>query len=100
MQLKISYSVHQNLNVKANNDRSFDFTLPAGQQPGMAPPPQAAPQVGLPTLPSVISLCGCSTSTACVAAHPISQVDLSADTVHVLVVYCHAIMRQVGTTQD
>ena len=44
LQLKISYSVHQNLNVKANNDRSFDFTLPAGQQPGMAPP-QAGPQV-------------------------------------------------------
>ncbi|CAK0779747.1 hypothetical protein CVIRNUC_004841 [Coccomyxa viridis] len=45
--LKISYSVHQNLNVKANNDRSFDFTLPAGQQPG-ALPPQAAPQNGAP----------------------------------------------------
>ena len=43
-QLKISYSVHQNLNVKANNDRSFDFTLPTGQQPGMTPP-QAGPQV-------------------------------------------------------
>ena len=47
-QLKISYSVHQNLNVKANNDRSFDFTLPAGQQPGQGPPPQAAPQVCTP----------------------------------------------------
>ena len=44
LQLKISYSVHQNLNVKANNDRSFDFTLPAGQQPDMTPP-QAGPQV-------------------------------------------------------
>ena len=49
-QLKISYSVHQNLNVKANNDRSFDFTLPAGQQPGMAAPPQAAPQVRDPCM--------------------------------------------------
>ncbi|EIE19256.1 RNA-binding domain-containing protein [Coccomyxa subellipsoidea C-169] len=33
--LKISYSVHRNLNVKANNDRSCDYTL----QPGA---PQAA----------------------------------------------------------
>lgn len=30
-QLKISYSVHRNLNVKANNDRSFDYTLATAQ---------------------------------------------------------------------
>jgi hypothetical protein len=28
--------VHRNLNVRANNDRSFDYTLPA---PGSMPPP-------------------------------------------------------------
>ena len=33
-QLKISYSVHRNLNVKANNDRSFDYTLAAAQAAG------------------------------------------------------------------
>ena len=28
MQLKIAYSVHRDLNVKGNNERSRDYTLP------------------------------------------------------------------------
>ncbi|BDA43810.1 probable polypyrimidine tract-binding protein 2 [Coccomyxa sp. Obi] len=35
--LKISYSVHRNLNVKANNDRSFDYTLQPGAPQTAAP---------------------------------------------------------------
>jgi hypothetical protein len=38
MQLKISYSIHRNLNVKGNNDRSWDYTLQVGApQPALAP---------------------------------------------------------------
>ncbi len=44
MQLKIAYSVHRDLNVKGNNERSRDYTLPepsasfagAAMQPGAA----------------------------------------------------------------
>lgn len=56
LQLKISFSVHRDLNVKGNNDKSMDYTMP--QQPAVpaalpyppaglgAPPTGATPPLG------------------------------------------------------
>lgn len=44
LQLKISFSVHRDLNVKGNNDKSMDYTLP---QQAAAPAPLAYPPQGL-----------------------------------------------------
>jgi hypothetical protein len=44
-QLKISYSVHRDLNVKGNNERSFDFTT--ASPAGYAPPPLMPPSYGV-----------------------------------------------------
>lgn len=42
--LKIAYSVHRDLNVKANNDKSWDYmgATPGGGGPGPMPGPQSA----------------------------------------------------------
>ena len=41
LQLKLAYSRHRDLNVKSNNDRSMDYTIPVGGPP--APSHQSAP---------------------------------------------------------
>ena len=48
MQLKITYSRHKDLNVKGNNERSFDYTQAATAQPGSAQPSYGAANRGNP----------------------------------------------------
>ena len=60
LQLKISFSVHRDLNVKGQNDKSMDYTLaqqPAGAPPMAFPPapagaPLGAAPPGLPPAPA------------------------------------------------
>lgn len=47
-QLKISFSVHRDLNVKGQNDKSMDYTL--AQQPVGAPPMAFPPGPGAPPM--------------------------------------------------
>lgn len=44
MQLKITYSVHRDLNVKGNNERGWDYTV---GHLGYAPPPLTPPAYGM-----------------------------------------------------
>ena len=48
VQLKLAYSRHKDLNVKGNNDRSFDYTQAATAQPGAAQPSYGAANRGNP----------------------------------------------------
>lgn len=45
MQLKISFSVHRDLNVKGQNDKSMDYTIAAGAPAVAYPPAPGAPGV-------------------------------------------------------
>jgi hypothetical protein len=47
LQLKINYSVHQDLNVKGNNERSWDYTNQAAAAPPPLVPPAYAMQNGM-----------------------------------------------------
>lgn len=47
VQIKLSFSVHRNLNVRVNNDRGWDYTGANTQQPDVANgAPGGAPPVG------------------------------------------------------
>ena len=48
VQLKITYSRHKDLNVKGNNERSFDYTQASTAQPGSAHPSYGAANRGNP----------------------------------------------------
>ena len=74
VQLKISFSVHRDLNVKGQNDKSMDYTIAAGAPalayppaPGAAPvgaappgrPPAAAPANGTAPFGELVSVLQC-----------------------------------------